>query len=304
LVTEVDLDTRIVSFNFNDIYLADSFVNEPASHGFVKFSLQTSADIAENTLIENTAGIFFDFNPAIVTNTVGNTFVSSIPLDGFELNTKIYLEGCYENNDVMTSILGSLIPNTHVYDAAPWNYFGSETLSSIPLNMVDWILVEARQGIPNLSGAPGTTVAEAKAGILLDNGEIVGTDGAPIRFTNLMEGESYYIAIRHRNHLDMLSADAVTAAAQMSYDFTSSVEMAFGFEQQKTASDGKAMMITGDANADGIIQVSDFDVWFSDPAVLEVYGTTDFNLDGIIQVSDFDQWFPNKAKVGIAEFQD
>lgn len=77
--TVLNLDSRKIQFQFDNIYLPDSFVNEPASHGFVKFQITAKEGLAENTVIENTADIFFDFNPAIVTNTVRNTMVSEIP---------------------------------------------------------------------------------------------------------------------------------------------------------------------------------------------------------------------------------
>lgn len=62
-----------VSFIFNDIMLPDSNVNEPASHGFVKYGVKLKEDLPIGTSIYNTAHIYFDFNPAIVTNTTVNT---------------------------------------------------------------------------------------------------------------------------------------------------------------------------------------------------------------------------------------
>lgn len=238
---------------------------------------------------------------AILSNNVGVEEELN-PLDGFELSIKAFLEGAYSNNGIMTSSMGTLIPNTQPYTIIPWSYFGSETLNSIPENMVDWVLVEARTGTPSLSGNPGTTIIEMQAGLLLEDGNIVGNDGTPIRFANLAEGEAYYFAIRHRNHLSVLSANSITAGPQMSYDFTTAVDRAFGTNQQKMTTDGKAVMYAGDANADNVIQVTDFDLWVAQPALLDSYEATDFNLDGVIQVTDYDQWFENKAKLGIIEF--
>ncbi len=70
-VFEVENDT--VAFIFNDIYLVDSTTNEPASHGFVKFKISQQPDLPLGTVIENTAGIYFDFNPPIFTNTTFHT---------------------------------------------------------------------------------------------------------------------------------------------------------------------------------------------------------------------------------------
>jgi len=76
---EIDYTTNSVAFYFRDIQLVDSFTNEALSHGFVQFSIKTLPGIAEETLIENKAGIYFDFNEPIITNTVDNLMVSELP---------------------------------------------------------------------------------------------------------------------------------------------------------------------------------------------------------------------------------
>lgn len=78
-VTEIKLEDRSLAFVFNNIFLPDSVNNEPESHGFISYTIEPMSDIAENTVIQNTAHIYFDSNPAIVTNTTLNTFVSEIP---------------------------------------------------------------------------------------------------------------------------------------------------------------------------------------------------------------------------------
>ena len=69
-----------LTFLFENILLPDSNVNEPASHGFVKFTIQHKTDAPLETVLENTAHIYFDFNDAIVTNTtehrLGENFVT------------------------------------------------------------------------------------------------------------------------------------------------------------------------------------------------------------------------------------
>jgi fimbrial isopeptide formation D2 family protein len=63
-------DEGILEWTFNNILLADSFVNEEASHGFVTFSVkQNTGNVFGNT-IKNTAGIYFDYNVPVITNTV------------------------------------------------------------------------------------------------------------------------------------------------------------------------------------------------------------------------------------------
>jgi hypothetical protein len=62
-----------ISFIFNDIMLPDSNVNEIASHGFVKYKVDLLPGLPLETSIFNTAYIYFDLNPAVVTNTAINT---------------------------------------------------------------------------------------------------------------------------------------------------------------------------------------------------------------------------------------
>jgi uncharacterized repeat protein (TIGR01451 family) len=63
------LDDNKISFEFLDINLPDSNVNEPKSHGFVQFKIKPRADVPINTDIPNTASIYFDYNTPVVTNT-------------------------------------------------------------------------------------------------------------------------------------------------------------------------------------------------------------------------------------------
>lgn len=68
-------DETIKRFTFNDIFLPDSDTDFDGSQGYVKFQIKALEDIAENTVVENTASIYFDQNPPIVTNTIQNIFV-------------------------------------------------------------------------------------------------------------------------------------------------------------------------------------------------------------------------------------
>jgi len=58
---------------FFPIFLPDSNVNEPASHGFFSFEIDPLPGLPVGTKLENTASIVFDFNPPITTNTTLHT---------------------------------------------------------------------------------------------------------------------------------------------------------------------------------------------------------------------------------------
>lgn len=72
-------ENHILEFTFNNIALPDSNVNEPASHGFIKFRIATKEGLAPEEQIQNTAAIYFDFNPPIFTNTTFHTIWSGPP---------------------------------------------------------------------------------------------------------------------------------------------------------------------------------------------------------------------------------
>jgi photosystem II stability/assembly factor-like uncharacterized protein len=61
---------NVLLFDFNPIYLPDSTTSEKESHGFIKFAIKPKKALSANEVIKNTAYIYFDYNPAIITNTV------------------------------------------------------------------------------------------------------------------------------------------------------------------------------------------------------------------------------------------
>jgi len=70
----------LVVYDFENILLPDSSVNEVESHGFIKYRIKVFDNLPENTEVQNYADICFDFNPPIQTNTTLNTFVSVYPI--------------------------------------------------------------------------------------------------------------------------------------------------------------------------------------------------------------------------------
>ena len=73
------LTNDVVKFNFKNIYLPDSSSNEVKSHGYVIFEVMSDTSLNNGSKIKNSVGIYFDFNTAVLTNTVMNTVVDVIP---------------------------------------------------------------------------------------------------------------------------------------------------------------------------------------------------------------------------------
>ncbi len=76
--TKFEVTNGKLKWTFNGIHLPDSNTNEPASHGFVKFKVAQKPNNVPGTVIHNGADIFFDFNAAVVTNTVVNTVKANV----------------------------------------------------------------------------------------------------------------------------------------------------------------------------------------------------------------------------------
>ena len=76
----VSLNGRVLSFRFDNILLPDSSTNIEGSQGFVSFRIHTVEDLAEESVINNRAGIYFDNNPPVITNVTTNTMVSVLPV--------------------------------------------------------------------------------------------------------------------------------------------------------------------------------------------------------------------------------
>ncbi len=249
----------------------------------------------------------------ITQGTCSNSSTQQIIVDncitpGLQLTVRAYLEGAFINSSgtMKTKLLDDgLLPTAQPYNTWPWFYAGTESVTLFPTNTVDWVLVELRTGTPNLSGTtPNTSLVESVAGLLLENGDIVGVDGVtPLVFNNLSIGVDYYVVVRHRNHLDVMSSVPIQGAGSMVYDFTTGAGQALGTAQLKLLPTGEYVMFAGDYVGDGVLQVSDYNAWKLDPSVIYTYQQADGNMDGVVQTTDYDTWTINQAKLGIAEIR-
>jgi hypothetical protein len=75
-----------LTWSFVGINLPSILQNEELSQGFVSFKIKPNLGFAVNDMIPNTAEIYFDFNPAIITNTFQTTFVNPLSNQSFLLN--------------------------------------------------------------------------------------------------------------------------------------------------------------------------------------------------------------------------
>lgn len=101
-----------LTWTFNNIQLPPSVINTQIGHGYIAFKVKPKPGYLLGDIIENTADIYFDFNPAIVTNTTSTEFVSLLNIDDFVSNElKVYpnpvknLLNIVSNNSTVESIL-------------------------------------------------------------------------------------------------------------------------------------------------------------------------------------------------------
>ena len=73
---------NVVFFEFLNILLPDSIVNEPKSHGFVSFRIKPNPSVPSETTINNKAAIYFDYNAPVITNIANTTIaLATVPLN-------------------------------------------------------------------------------------------------------------------------------------------------------------------------------------------------------------------------------
>ncbi len=198
------------------------------------------------------------------------------------LRARIMLEGPYAGGGSMSTQLRTdgVIPLSHPFAGPPWNHPGTESVAVIPSGVVDWVLVSLR------TGTAGATQVSGRAAFLTSDGTIVDLDGSgPVAFGGVGLG-SYYVVVRHRNHIPAMSASPRPLNAPVdSCDFTAGAAAWFG-GAAKLLGGGLRGMFSGDYSGDEFIDASDF-AGPDNEIFLSGYRRADLNLDGFIDASDF-----------------
>lgn len=174
--------------------------------------------------------------------------------DHIVLNVRVFLQGAYvSSTGMMTDNLRrqGLIPVTQPYAPAPLRYSGSETLNPTLATVegkdaiVDWMLVDLRDALQ-----PSKILA-TRAAMLQRDGDLVDAQtGSPnLAFRDMQAGD-YFVSVRHRNHLGVMSAAKIrlTDAATL-VDFTAKATATYGSFARLEAGQ-IALLWAGDANQD------------------------------------------------------
>ena len=73
-----------LTWKFDNIELPATAANAIASKGYIQFKIKPKPGYAVGDIIPNTASIYFDYNPAIITNTFHTQFMAQLAVDQFE----------------------------------------------------------------------------------------------------------------------------------------------------------------------------------------------------------------------------
>ena len=222
------------------------------------------------------------------------------PSSNKNLIVSVFLEGEFNaTTSSMNLTLNdkSLIPNSQPYNVAPWNYGGNETVVTVPLQVVDWVLVELRQAATPDAALPGTLLQGwPRAYFLKSDGTIVDLDGIskPTIGNPVITG-NLYVIIHHRNHISIMSSAGMSANCDdYTYNFSDAITKAYGNSAgYKLLTSGIFGMVSGNADGDGSISVNDFTQWATDFGKTLIYLSSDIDGDGQVSVNDFTQWAIN-----------
>ncbi|MBP6391352.1 MAG: hypothetical protein KA175_07520 [Flavobacteriales bacterium] len=168
------------------------------------------------------------------------SFHSAIEVpDANPLGLRAFLEGPYDSGTgLMTDALRTLptFPTTEPFTALGYAHVGGgggETCPPAVLAVtgnnaiVDWVLVELRD-----PAAPQVRLYSRSA-LLQRDGDIVGMNGTSGLVFNAPTG-NYHVAVRHRNHLGVMSLNLVPFnAAPTAVDFTLASTQTYGTNARK-----------------------------------------------------------------------
>ncbi|MCB0806087.1 MAG: hypothetical protein KDC05_09845 [Bacteroidales bacterium] len=265
------------------IFLSDSAV-------LLTLTFQFNSGSTNLSWIDDGPGCKFtnkDFADLIDTPTA-DFYIDGYVREPITFNLKVFLEGPFNGSQMNNDLVNQdLIPFTQPYSGSPWYYPGMEEVTAFPTNAIDWVLLEIRDAA-SIGSATGQSIIAQKACLLMNDGRIRELDGTVLpRFYKGIE-EGAFVVIRHRNHLDIISAGPIAGfGSSYAYDFTTgSDKVAGGSNGYSQISPATWGMSSGDGNTDNNVNSDDLtNEWRSD-AGLSGYTYTDTDLDGQVGNAD------------------
>ena len=238
------------------------------------------------TIKESSASFLAEFMPAVYVGEACNNQVVS-------LSARACLSGAFDAN---TGLMRDDLRNLNLLPSLD-PYLNNTTLNNNLLTttgndaIVDWVLLEIR------TVNDPTIILKEKACLIQRDGDVVDANTGSTELSFDVSNDAYYIAIRHRNHLGIMTANVVnlTNTTTQLVDFKSfqtpiwgdaPVLQANGINQLwlGDADENNQVIFQGagnDVNAIFFDVLTDLDNLDSQPNnILVAYSAKDINLDG------------------------
>ncbi len=220
----------------------------------------------------------YGWNPPVnrsVTLVAGTNEVTGTYSRAAGLRVRVLLQGAYlPTFGRMATNLQPRIPATSPYAD------DRRTVAEVPTNAVDWVLLQ-------VYATNGAAPFFSRSAFLRPDGYIAADDGTPGITAPDLTG-NYVLGVKHRNHLAIRSAGAVSFVTNSAtYDFTV-VETQFlgGTNSAVRMGTNSWAMIAGDADGDGTIRDADREIHASQMGRTG-YLPGDFNLNGAVAAADY-----------------
>jgi uncharacterized repeat protein (TIGR01451 family) len=108
-------DNQLI-WNFLDIDLPPTIEDAELSQGYIHFKIKPKPGFALGDVIENTAEIYFDYNPPIITNTMETEFVENLSVSDFSVSTVVLYPNPTKNNFQIQLSGSDFIEQISVFD--------------------------------------------------------------------------------------------------------------------------------------------------------------------------------------------
>lgn len=280
----------------NTVFINDQISSTQTLINFGKEVTSNNAGIIEIKVKPNVNGGESNISAMAIQEVLG---APTSPM-GVQVSAKAFLEGPY-NNGLMNDDLrtGNLIPNAEPY-AANNNFIhltGGETVATNILAttgnnaIVDWVLLELRNGADNAQ------IQHTRAALLQRDGDIVDMDGiSPVTFPQATTG-NYYVVVRHRNHLGIMSNVAISlSSTTTNIDFTLATTPTFGTNARKDLGNNTLGLYAADINASGTVDAADRNTAWNNRNQTGYLGS-DVDMSGTTAASDRSITWNNRNQV-------
>lgn len=234
-----------------DFILFSDFTLKAEKSFVLQTELMSSARLTSYNLQQNDTGTASDHFPVVTDFSIKTATVSPI----------VYLQGAAINPypeapELMRDDLrrNNLLPTTSPYQdglTCEATVFDANVGAEND-DIVDWVYIELRDATNN------TQVKYGRSALLQRDGDVVDVDGISTAVTLNVPPADYYVAIRHRNHLGIMTIGEIELSSNIvSINFAQDSNLiGYGtnLQTQFGVPSGRFAMWAGNVNGDAVVQ--------------------------------------------------